>query len=245
MSYQVFFILNFIVCYFVMKLASWLLSPEKKVSLWSFIFSPYLGVRSLNYRQCRDTSALARFINFLFLTLVWVVLFREFLDPLSWAETIFFAPAIYFFTETLGAFGQLLFQNKKTFPIHRKPLQATSLSHFWGRDWNLWVQDWLRDVTQKIGRDKHHKRIVVVFLVSGFFHEIMCNLPYWVMYRKSYFGTMIGYFLIEALLLWIDKKFISHLHPTYRRIYLWLAVVLPSPLFINVPLLRFFGLTHG
>lgn len=244
MSYQVLFILNFLVCYSAMKTVSWMMASDQHIGLRDFLLSPYLAPRSLNYRQCKDTSLAIRFLTFLFLTTLWVVMANEFLDPLSYPEIILFAPGIYFFTELMGSAGQLIFLHKKTFPIHRKPLQASSLSHFWGRDWNLWVQDWLRDVTQKLGRKKHHERIIAVFFVSGLFHELMCNLPYWIMYKKSYFGTMTAYFLIQALALWIDKKFVSHLAPVYRRIYLWAAVVIPSPLFINVPLLTFFGLTH-
>lgn len=245
LSYQVAFILNFLVCYSAMKMASWLFNRERNFSFKDFVFSPYFSVRSLNYRQCRDHSLYIRFLTFSFLTVTFVVLAHEFLNPLSFFEILIFSPAIYFFTEMLGAFGQIIFYKKKTFPIHRKPLTALSLSHFWGRDWNIWIQDWLRDITQTKGSGKHHRRIVLVFFVSGTFHELMCNLPYWLMYRESYFGTMIAYFIIQGVALWIDKKFISHMPPIYRRIYLWAAVVLPSPLFINVPLLTFFGLTHG
>lgn len=227
-----------------MKLASWWPQKDQKVSANDFVLSPYLAVRSLYLHHNKDQSTAIRFVLFLYLTTLWIVLFRKIPGPLSTFEIMLFSPAIYFFTETIGAFGQLIFFRKKTYPIHRHPLKATTLSHFWGRDWNIWVQDWLREITRSTRRRKHHQRIIVIFFLSGFFHELMCNLPYWVMYRKSYFGTMIAYFLIQGLLLWIDKKMISQLHPVYRRIYLWLAVILPSPLFINVPLLTFFGLTH-
>lgn len=245
MSYQVAFILNFIFCYSVMKLASWYISSDKTTTFKDFVLSPYFSVRSLSYRQCKDSSLFIRFFTSFFLTMTFIVLAHEFLSPLTYTEIILFSPAIYFFTEFLGALGQIIFLRRKTFPIHRKPLTALSLSHFWGRDWNLWVQDWLRDMTFSGRRNKRHKRIIIVFLLSGTFHELMCNLPYWIIYRKSYFGTMIAYFIIQGAALWIDKKFISHMPPICRRIYLWAAVVIPSPLFINVPLLTFFGLEHG
>lgn len=225
-----------------MKMTSWFLCTDRKYRLRDFARAPYLALRSLNYGHGKDSTVVIKFLLFTTLTVVWIVLFRKFLSPLTYFEVLLFSPAIYFFTETMGTIGQLIFFHRKNYPIHRNPLKATSLSNFWGRDWNVWVQDWLREVTQSIGGRKHHKRIIVVFFVSGLFHELMCNLPYWLVYGKSYFGTMTAYFLIEALALWIDKKMISQLHPVYRRIYLWLAVILPSPLFINVPLMTFFGI---
>lgn len=210
--------------------------------LKSFVVSPYLSVRSLYYHPVRTFSILPRFLIFLILTSLILVLGKQ-MSPLSREQVMLLAPTIYFFTETLGSFGQLIFFKTPTFTIHRKPLFASSLSHFWGRDWNVWVQDWLRDVGSIVPKNRKNLRIIVVFLVSGIFHEVMCNLPYWLYFKKSYFGTMMGYFLIQAVALWIDKKWIKVWPVFWRRVYLWSAVIIPSPLFINVPLLTFFGLT--
>lgn len=223
-----------------MKTISFFLSEKK--SGYAFLFSPYLSVRSLSYHPLKDESLFLRFIFFLFLTGASIVLFRHFLVPLAYLEIILFSPTIYFFTEAVGGIGQLLFINRITFPIHHRPIKATSLSHFWGRDWNLWVQDWLRDVSSNIAYRKHKLRIVLVFIVSGIFHELMVNLPYWLVFRKSYFGTMMAYFLIQAVALWIDKRWMRHKALFLRRTFMWIMIILPSPLFINVPLLTFFGL---
>ena len=241
LSYQVTFVLNFLLCYSAMKLMSLFLTKDKKI-FGKFLKVPYLSVRSMTYHPLRDESVVARFIFFLFLTAFSVAMADEFLVPMNFFDTLLFSPAIYFFTEMIGAFGQLLFFTTRTFSIHRTPLQARSLSHFWGKDWNLWVQDWLRDVSEGLSHRKHSRRIILVFLISGIFHELMVNLPYWLLYGESYFGTMLGYFLIQAVALWIDKRFVKKLGWTLRRIYLWACVILPSPLFINVPLLKFFGL---
>lgn len=219
-------------------------SPEKKQHLrMRFILSPYLSIRSLSFHPEHDSTVAVKLVTFTFLTAFSVVMANHYLGELSVWEIMLISPTIYFFTETMGAFGQGLFFAYPSFPIHRTPLKATSLSHFWGRDWNLWVQDWLRDVTQAVGRKRLH-RLVAVFLISGIFHELMCNLPYWIMYRKSYFGTMMAYFLIQAMALWIDKKYIKHWPKLLRKVYLWAAVIIPSPLFINVPLLTFLGMRH-
>lgn len=227
-----------------MKGISYLLSRDKG-SGKAFIFSPYLSARSLKYHPLKDDSLFLRFIFFFFLTAASIALFTHFLAPLNYLEIILFAPTIYFFTEAIGAFGQLLFFGRSTFPIHRKPIKATSLSHFWGRDWNLWVQDWLRDVSENIAYRQRKLRIVLVFLISGIFHELMVNLPYWLVFRKSYFGTMMAYFLIQAMALWIDKRWMKHQSLIWRRIFMWIMIIIPSPLFINVPLLTFFGLINA
>lgn len=225
-----------------MKLLSFSLAGKKNSRKFSeFFLVPYLSVRSLRYHPPRDRKVFERLLLFFSLTLLWVVSARIFFQKLSLWQIWLFSPAIYFFTEAVGALGQMLFSKHPTFRIHRTPLLASGLSHFWGRDWNLWVQDWLRDVSENVARRKSY-RVVIVFVISGLFHEVMVNLPYWLYFQRSYFGTMIAYFLVQALLLAIDKRFIRHRSLVYRRIYLWLSVVIPSPFFINVPLLTFFGL---
>lgn len=228
-----------------MKMVSWCLwKPRNKSLGLKFIFSPYLSPRSLRYHPKTDEELFLKLLTFSFLLTFSVLLARHFMSPLNIFEIMLFSPAIYFLIETLGTIGQVIFYKTPTFSIHRSPVFATSLSYFWGRDWNLWVQDWLRDITQSIGRGKYSKRIVVVFFISGVFHEVMCNLPYWIFYGESYFGTMMAYFFIQAVALWIDKKVVRHWPILWRRIFLWLVVIVPSPLFINVPLLTFLGLTH-
>jgi hypothetical protein len=61
---------------------------------------------------------------------------------------------------------------------------------------------------------------------------------------ESYFGSLLAYFLVQAAGLYGDKKIFHHSSSVMRRIYCWLVVILPSPLFINVPVLRFFGMTE-
>lgn len=228
-----------------MKSVSWLrmgkTSPYEK---FVFLTTPYLSSRSLSRRGDESSLTLISFMVFLFLTLYTVTLTQEYLSPLNYWETLLFSPLIYFFTEALGALGQLLFFRHKTLPIHRHPAKSISLSDFWGRRWNLWIQDWLRDVTSGLHHRQSKKRILTVFILSGLFHEAMVNLPYWVVYKKSYFGTMMAYFIIQAVALWVDKKMVRHAPRAFRRLYLWLAVVLPSPLFINGSLLTFFGIGH-
>jgi hypothetical protein len=105
------------------------------------------------------------------------------------------------------------------------------------------VQDWLRDTSHRY-RKILKRKIFISFLFSGFFHEIMVNLPYFLFYNESYFGNMTSYFMIQAIGLWVEKKFLTKTSFLLKRVYLWIFILLPSPLFIAKPLIVFFGLTN-
>lgn len=180
------------------------------------------------------------------MTVITVILGASLLRPLDYGTTLLLAPAIYFLTEAIASAGQLIFSaHRPSVEIHLHPIVAPSLRGFWGRAWNVWVQDWLKDVALSLGGKRPMVRILVTFLVSGLFHEAMVNLPYWLVYGESYFGTMILYFVIQALALLGDKTIVRHAWAPLQRLYLWLVLVLPSPLFINRPLLTFLGVQNG
>lgn len=244
--YHLLFILNFLVCFFSMKILSWLMTPtERRPGLLGFLFgNPYVSVRSLRIVSPRPlTSPWLSFLLHFTLMLIIIVSVKEFLSPISYIDRILLGGSVFFFTETIGSLGQALFAGKNIYPIHHHPLSSPSLSEFWGRRWNLWVQDWIADMGRPFRR-KHKQKIIVSFLVSGLFHEAMVNLPHWLLSGESYFGTMLAYFFIQGTGLYLDKKFIRHTHPVIRRTFCWLVVILPSPLFIHVPFLRFFGMTE-
>lgn len=233
----------------MMKIISWMVTPPlQRIPLLRFMFTvPYLSIRSLRYESSlRSYSLFPTLLLYTMLMALFLVVGAEFFHPLNYWENILIAPAIYFLTEAVGALAQLLFSRRELsiYPIHHQPLYSPSLSQFWGRRWNLWVQDWLKDISNALGKHSRLMRIIVTFLVSGIFHEVMVNFPYWLMTGKSYFGTMMAYFLIQAFGLYLDKKFIKHLNPHIRRIYQWLFIILPSPLFINQPLLAFLGISN-
>ncbi len=247
-NYQFVFVVNFLFCFLFMKALSWIMTPPlKRPPFFSFLFtSPYLSVRSLRVSPPPPTAS--PWMGLLLFTVLTGIIFVgvfEFLSPIEYGDRIVLGVGIYFFTESLGALGQSLFSWRKEniFPIHHHPLSSPSLSEFWGRRWNLWVQDWIADVGRPF-RGSHKTKIVASFLFSGLFHEAMVNLPHWIISGESYFGTMLAYFFIQGAGLYLDKKIFRHQSPILRRIFCWLVVVLPAPLFINVPVLRFFGMTE-
>lgn len=227
---------------------SWLFTPkDKRPGLLSFLFGwPYLSTRSL--RIVSPPAPTSPWLNLSMYFVLMCMIFigvKYLLSPLSWFDRILLGVGIYFFTEALGSLGQALFSWRKEeiFPIHHHPLSAPSLSEFWGRRWNLWVQDWIADMGRPFRRS-HKSKILASFLFSGLFHEAMVNLPHWIISGESYFGTMLAYFIIQGAGLYVDKRAFRHGHPLIRRVFCWIIVILPAPLFINAPLLRFFGMTE-
>ncbi len=213
-----------------------------------FISAPFLSVKSYSHvRSTNSAKLLFKAGLFSLLLYISILLSNSFLAPLSYWDILLISPSIYFLTESMGAMGQLIFalSGKSSFPIHRHPFLATSLSDFWGRRWNLWVQDWLRDISRFTKRFHLGQRLFVTFFFSGLFHELMLNLPYWISFRRCYFGTMMIYFFIQGWGLWMEKKLFKKAHPLFQKVYLWAVVILPCPLFINPPLLTFLGFQNG
>jgi hypothetical protein len=233
----------------LMKITSWCLnSKTRSTSLIEFLFTtPYLSVRGRTFKPARPFSSLfLAFFGYSMSLFFIVKLITPALYPLSIPEIILISPTILLLTETVGIIGETLarFFGKSVHPIHEHPFYAKNLGDFWGKRWNRWVQDWPRDVARSTIRKPLWFKLSFIFFFSGLFHELMFNLPYWICYQQSFFGTMMAYFLIQGLGLWIDKRFVYRASPIVQRLYLWALVVLPSPLFINTPILTFMGIKH-
>ena len=234
-----------------MKITSWkICSKDLRPNLLQFLFTtPLLSARAYIKTKCRKDPFLfilfKLVLSLLFLTCV-IFISKNLLQPLNYFKIVLISPMIYLFTEVLGGVGQLLFypSSKGTPPIHRNPLISKSLGEFWGKRWNFWVRDWLIDISRP------HKKILlkklgVTFFISGLFHELLVNLPHFLYYHQSFFGNMTLYFIIQALGLWVEKKWLYNTPLFLGRLFLWAVIILPSPIFINRPLLIFFGIIDG
>ena len=246
LSYRVTFIVIFLSIFFLMKFISWKLQPKaaRPLPLIFFLGSPLLSARLHPHRKRDSFQVILGKLLLNIAALIFCIWFgRNFLQPLSWWDLVLLSPLVYFLTESMSTLVELIFypSSLKTFPMHQHPLRSVSLGEFWGRRWNLWVQDWLRDVTAPHRRQLKSK-LFLTFLASGLFHELMVNLPWLLLYQESYFGNMVLYFTLQALGLWIDKRWIRSKGPRLRRLFLWVMVIIPSPLFLNHPLLVFLGL---
>jgi hypothetical protein len=246
LKYQIIYSLNFVGTYFLMKLASWLRTPREKrpPALRFFWLDPHLSTRPRISPLPLPFSfliiKLALCLVFLFLM---VLIAKYVFYPLNYLEVILISPIVYFLTEAMSSAGEMLYYltGKVVTPLHSHPLRSQSLSEFWGKRWNLMVQDWFRDLR---GESKKNlgKKLLVTFLISGFFHEIMISLPYFIYTGRFVFGNMMLYFAIQGCGLWIEKSFLSSSPNWVRRAQLWMFILLPCPLFIREPFLTFFGI---
>jgi hypothetical protein len=75
----------------------------------------------------------------------------------------------------------------------------------------------------------------LVFLVSGVLHEWVINLPLYLVTGKNRFGSMIAYFLLQAVGILIERRTRNR---GVRRLLAWLFVFGAAPLIVNEGLLR-------
>ena len=248
MPFYLSFLVNSLLLIVLMKgislLLSKKLSPSEKIDF--FFLTPFLSARSIKHATIPLNGKVVMKFSFFGMALVVGSLLAH---QTTWSgpSVIMLSPLVYFMTEVIGAFGQLAFsfRGSYVFPLHQHPLLSESLGDFWGKRWNRWARDWVRDVSQNTKKEALPLQIGVSFFFSGLFHEVMFNLPLWLYSKENYFGTMMVYFLIQGMGLVIEKKYLRHLSSFWRRLYLWLVVILPSPLFLCGSFLKLLGISYG
>jgi hypothetical protein len=81
-------------------------------------------------------------------------------------------------------------------PLMRSPLRSKSLGEFWGRRWNtafheLTMRFAFRPLQARVGPSS---AMLIVFLLSGFIHELVITFP-----ARGGYGLPTGYFMIQGL----------------------------------------------
>jgi hypothetical protein len=109
------------------------------------------------------------------------------------------AAMLVLFVLTIESLSQVLYGLERlagydVSPIIRRAFLSRSVSEFWRR-YNGRVHDWLhRNVFRASGGGRHPARgVVLVFLVSGLFHEVMFDLA-----TSKITGYQLAFFLIQA-----------------------------------------------
>ncbi|MFB6344620.1 MAG: hypothetical protein ABEK50_02435 [bacterium] len=124
--------------------------------------------------------------------------------------------------------------------IHNGFLNSKKLSGFWNR-WNSWFADFLQETCFRAFIRRPQTGMATAFAMSGIFHEYLVNLPlYWV-FRQNLFGTMMLYFLIQAVGILLQRNFLGRGF-WINWIWTWLVVILPAPLVLNRGTLLIFHL---
>jgi hypothetical protein len=121
--------------------------------------------------------------------------------------------------------------------LHCRPWAARSIADFWGNRWNLWFSDWSRYVIFVRLRRRPRFALFLVFAASGIMHECVINVPLYCVTGRILFGTMIAYFLLQAVGILVERHFLNG-HPRLKVMLVWLVVFVPSPLVLNEGYLR-------
>lgn len=234
-----------------MKLVAYAVErTQNRTSDFRFVFtSPLLSTKS--YIKLRDENITKRKL-FLKASLYGVAVvshyYLVFLSCFHVSELALrylCAPGIYFLTLWMSTSFQLIFSFTGVTPVdmHDRPYLAYSLTDFWSKRWNRWVRDWLNTLTVFLKMIHVKWGAILAFLISGFFHEVMFTLPYYLFTGESYFGYMMLFFFFQAVGVLFEKTILKRSHPTLRRVFMWLMILGLSPLFIQRPLLVMIGLT--
>jgi len=127
--------------------------------------------------------------------------------------------------------------------LHCRPWAARSIANFWGNRWNLWASDWFRYVIFGRLRRRPMFALFLVFAASGIMHECVANVPLYCVTGRILFGTMMVYFLLQAIGILVERHFLNG-HPRLMVTFVWLVVLVPSPLVLNEGYLRALQLWH-
>jgi D-alanyl-lipoteichoic acid acyltransferase DltB (MBOAT superfamily) len=115
--------------------------------------------------------------------------------------------------------------------IHNRPWRMRSVADFWGNRWNLWFSDWFRQAIFRPLRSRPAFALILSFAVSSLLHEWVINVPLYFVTGRALFGTMMLYFLLQAVGVLVERRFKKH--PNFMVAFAWLVVIAPAPLVIN------------
>lgn len=250
MNYTVFFLLFSVATLLVMKLMAYLVAKSKnqQIDTRFFYMTPILCPKThgesfdiniknsqIIYEILFSTLALIFLHNYLLIVITEFPI-GEILRP------YFLLCFVYTFTLFLGANFRALsvlfkFQASR---IHNRPYLSKSLFEFWSLRWNIWIRNWLLYMGKSIAPNNITLRQFLIFAISGLFHEVMINTPYYLYTGETLFGSMMLYFLIQYFGIIVDTKYLKSF-PRFRYIFMWLVIMLPAPFFMNKALMLFFG----
>jgi alginate O-acetyltransferase complex protein AlgI len=125
-------------------------------------------------------------------------------------------------------------------PLFRAPLEAKSLTEFWGRRWNLAFSEMTalaiyRPLSNALGR---RGAMRAAFVASGLVHELAISVPV-----KAGYGLPLLYFLFHGVLVLMEDTLERTGRPISRlgwiaRLWTLGCLALPLPLLFHPPFLR-------
>lgn len=244
------FLVSVLLSVMAMKLSSLKVSP-RLVSPLKFIFlSPVFSVTSWNKRVPASRAIVKRkLMQTLALSIPFVISGWIYLRLISRPNPGIFVQyyvaliPIYCMGQFASSLLELVYlPTGWVFPAHFNfPVLSSSLAEFWGWRWATFVSDWLRQMVLLPFRQRPTMGLLVAFLISGLWHELLINVPLYLYYQVNLLGSMMIYFTLQAAAILLERKIFSH-HPRMRRLFTWIIVVFPAPLVMNEGILRALGL---
>lgn len=227
-------------CFF-MKLVAFWGAPESKDL--AAILSPYPSLAPV--KRTLPLSAMPRLIcRFLVAFSVCVCaywlcwqLFQNFRPPIILMSYIG-AIMLWLVSEALGSlFPFFALPAGRLLPLLHgaSPPLAKSISDFWSRRWNMWVSEWFRQIIFRPLQNHPVFALFAVFLASGVLHELVINVPLYIVTGRKCFGLMTLYFLLQAVGILIERKMRNR---ATRIFLLWVFVFGAVPLMVNEGMLR-------
>ncbi len=140
---------------------------------------------------------------YLGITFILIGLYISYTHPLTggWLEMIGLAQIMHFgFFELVQNIGPMKHLDLK--PLMQKPLEAKSVSEFWGKAWNTAFSDLTREYLfgplAKFAGPK--VSLLIGFIFSGFLHELVITFP-----ARGGYGLPTLYFAIQGIGMLLER----------------------------------------
>jgi len=223
-----------------------LVALKRSGNLLLFIRSPYFSNKTKNLPfKISSFKIFTKLISLYLVVILYYQIIIQYIDVSQTISYMFIALYIYLLMELISINLQTLyapFSKTSIHPIHNNPLLSKNLTEFWSRRWNSWVRDWLRDALSQMKKKyklSSRQILFISFTLSGVFHELLINLPYYLYFKEIHFGNMIIYFILQSFGIIIDKKLKKQHFLKYLN-FIFFTLIL-SFIFINKPLLSILG----
>jgi hypothetical protein len=239
-----FFVLAVLILAFFMKLAALFVPSASTKTRWPFLLSPLVSPNSFDRAPSAPAVGfhIRRILFFgtgvvCYYWLYWQVVPRFELHGIVLSYLA--PPALLLLAETVDALVSFLWAlSGGALPrLLNNPISLRSLGEFWGRRWNLWFSDWFRYTIFLRLRDRPILALLLVFAVSGLIHEWAINVPLYFVTGRALFGSMMAYFLLQAVGMLLERRFFKH-NSAVKIIFASLIILVPAPLLFNEGLLR-------
>jgi len=135
---------------------------------------------------------------------------------------------------SVGA-GMWRFSGVNTYYLFRKPANATSLTGFWSKRWNLAFSEMTSLTIFRPLRDKLGAPLALMasFIFSGLLHELALSVPV-----NSGYGLPTLYFIIQGAMVLIEKKLIEQKswvlsNKIFCKLWVFFWLIAPMPLLFH------------